>query len=53
LITTCKLNDLDPRAWLADVLARLPDHSAQRVHELMPWVWKGRAEAKASAVIAA
>ena len=26
LIATCKLNDVDPRAWLADVLARLPDH---------------------------
>ena len=26
LIATCKLNDVDPQAWLADVLARLPDH---------------------------
>ena len=30
-----KLNDVDPRAWLADVLARLPDHSAHRVGDLM------------------
>jgi transposase len=28
LIATAKLNDIDPQAWLADVLARLPDHRA-------------------------
>ena len=49
LIATCKLNDVDPRAWLADVLARLPDHPAHRVSELMPWAWKTRQEAAASA----
>ena len=36
LITTCKLNDVDPRAWLADVLTRLPDHPAQRIDEICP-----------------
>jgi IS66 C-terminal element len=30
----------DPRAWLADVLARLPDHPARRIGELLPWNWK-------------
>lgn len=39
LIQTAKLNGIDPRAWLADVLARLPDHPAQRVSELLPWNW--------------
>ena len=39
LIETCKLNDVDPRAWLADVLMRLPDHPAKRIHELLPWNW--------------
>jgi transposase len=29
LIATAKLNDIDPQAWLADVLARLPDHPAK------------------------
>jgi transposase len=53
LITTCKLNDVDPRAWLADVLARLPDHPAHRVGELMPWAWKTRQEAAAIAATAA
>jgi len=40
LIATAKLNDIDPQAWLADVLARLPDHPARRIHELMPWNWR-------------
>jgi len=39
LIATAKLNDIDPQAWLADVLSRLPDHSAKRTHELLPWNW--------------
>jgi transposase len=42
LIETCKLNDIDPQAWLADVLARLPDHPAKKVDELLPWKWKAR-----------
>lgn len=37
LIETAKLNDVDPRAWLADVLARLPDHPMRRIDELLPW----------------
>ncbi len=40
LIESCKLNDVDPQAWLADVLARLPDHPAKRIDELLPWAWK-------------
>jgi transposase len=40
LIVTAKLNDIDPRAWLADVLARIADHPASRLHELLPWNWK-------------
>jgi transposase len=40
LIETAKLNDVDPRAWLADVLARLPDHPMRRISELLPWKWK-------------
>jgi len=37
---TAKLNDVDPRAWLADVLGRIADHPASRLHELLPWHWK-------------
>ena len=42
-----KLNDVDPRAWLADVLAKLPDHPIHRIGEMMPWAWKARQEAAA------
>ncbi len=38
LITTAKLNDVDPQTWLADVLARINDH-AHRLDELLPWNW--------------
>jgi transposase len=40
LIVTAKLNDVDPRAWLGDVLARIADHPVQRLHELLPWNWR-------------
>ncbi len=39
LIVTAKLNDVDPRAWLADLLARIADHPASRLNELLPWHW--------------
>lgn len=37
LIETAKLNGVDPEAWLADTLARLPDHKITRVNERLPW----------------
>ena len=40
LIVTAKMNDVDPQAWLADVLARLPDMPVSRLPELLPWKWK-------------
>jgi transposase len=40
LIATAKLNDVDPLAWLADVLARIADTPHSRLHELLPWEWK-------------
>jgi hypothetical protein len=39
LIGTAKLNDVDPQAWLADVLARIADHPMHRLDELTPWNW--------------
>ena len=39
LIVTAKLNDLDPLASLADVLARIAELLRTRVHELLPWSW--------------
>jgi transposase len=49
LIVTAKLNGVDPRAWLADVLARIADHPASRLHELLPWNWRKAREAVAAA----
>ena len=49
LIQTAKLNDVDPQAWLADILARLPDHPAKRIDELLPWSWKRAREQRAAA----
>ena len=40
LIATAKLNGIDPQAWFADVLARLPDHPAKRIAELLAWNWR-------------
>ena len=40
MITTAKLNDVDPQVWLADVLARIADHTIQNLDQLLPWNWK-------------
>jgi transposase len=39
LIETAKLNGVDPKAWIASVLARIADHPARRLDELLPWNW--------------
>ncbi|WP_430649911.1 transposase domain-containing protein [Bradyrhizobium tropiciagri] len=49
LIMTAKLNDVDPLAWLADVLARIAGIRQGRLHELLPWEWKCAASAIAQA----
>lgn len=49
LIMTARLNDIDPKAWLADVLTRIADIPQSRLHELLPWHWKGSAAAPARA----
>ena len=46
LIVSAKMNDIDPQAWLADVLARIADHPAHRLDDLLPWNWS-RPEATA------
>ena len=49
LIETARLNDVDPEAWLADVIARIADHPINRVDQLLPWNWApSPAQAKAA-----
>jgi transposase len=33
---TCKINNVEPFQWLSTVLKRIPDHSIQRLEELLP-----------------
>ena len=41
LIETCKLNDVEPHAWLSDVLHRMAHgHPASQLDELLPWSWQ-------------
>jgi transposase len=49
LIATAKLNDIDPEAWLADVLRRINDHPASKLDELLPWHWQRTASDAAAA----
>jgi transposase len=37
LIGTCKLNDINPRAYLEYVLTHIADHKVNRIDELLPW----------------
>lgn len=40
LLGSCRLANVNPNAWLTDVLNRLPDHSIQKLSELLPINWK-------------
>jgi transposase len=50
LIHSAKLNDVDPRAWLADVLGRIANHRITDLaallpwHSLLPWHWSAERE---------
>jgi len=37
---TCKINQVEPYAWLHDVLERISEHKANKLHELLPQNWK-------------
>ena len=39
LIETCKQNRVDPLAYLADVLQRIPTHLNKNIKELLPYNW--------------
>ena len=44
LIGTAKINDIDPQAWLADVLARIANTPITRLDDLLPWNWAAQHE---------
>jgi transposase len=48
LIMTARMNDIDPQAWLADVLGRIADHPAHKLDELLPWYWQSRDKREAA-----
>ena len=49
LIESAKLNELDPQAYIADLLGRIADHPAKRIAELLPWNWKPTPATRAAA----
>ena len=49
LIVTAKMNDIDPQAWLADVLARIAEHPAKQIDDLLPWNWRPRSALQSQA----
>jgi transposase len=48
LIVTARMNDVDPQAWLADVLARIAEHPAHKLADLLPWAWRPRQHQRAA-----
>ncbi|HWE05421.1 MAG TPA: IS66 family transposase, partial [Rhizomicrobium sp.] len=49
LIVTAKMNDIDPQAWLADVLRRINEHPASKLDDLLPWNWRPSASSHSKA----
>jgi transposase len=49
VIETAKLSDLNPEAYLADILARLRDHDPAKLDDLLPWNWPAGLQAAAKA----
>jgi transposase len=48
LLQTARLNDVDPQAWLADVLARIAETPMSRLADLLPWNWQAPSIEKAA-----
>ena len=49
LVESAKLNALNPQHYIADVLARIADHPARRIAELLPWNWQPADTTRAAA----
>ena len=37
IIETAKMNDLEPEAYLRDIITRIADHPMKQIAELLPW----------------
>jgi transposase len=46
LIETCKLNRVNPEAWLAWVLERIQDYPVNRINQLLPWEYQAMIDAR-------
>jgi hypothetical protein len=44
-----KMNGVDPQAWLADILARIAEHPARDIDDLLPWNWQPRSAPRSQA----
>ena len=42
IVQTCRLNGVNPEAYLTDIVSRVGIHPAKQIHELLPWNWKPR-----------
>jgi hypothetical protein len=49
LIESAKLNARNPQHYITDLLARIADHPARRIAELLPWKWQPLDAARAAA----
>jgi transposase len=45
IVQTCRLNGVNPKAYLADIIGRVGVHPAKHIHELLPWNWTPRQQA--------
>ena len=46
IMQTCRLNGVNPEAYLSDVITRIADHSAKNIDNLLPWNWQPREAAR-------
>ena len=40
IVETCRMNDINPQAYLTDIIGRIADHPIQKIDDLLPWRWK-------------
>jgi len=46
LVGTCRLNGIEPEAYLTDVIERIGSHPINRIDELLPWNWRALQDIK-------